>query len=66
MLQKAQRGKEMTECCRPAIFASVLFSENEKGQRLHGLRRAIVHGMHTVLVTNSEPCQNLTSGLGII
>ena len=30
-------------CCWPAIFASILFSENEKGQRLHGLRHAIVH-----------------------
>ena len=37
MLQKVRRGKEINR----AIFASILFSENERGQRLHG--RAIVH-----------------------
>ena len=56
-----ERKRNKPRCCWPAIFASILFSENEKGQRLHGRRRAIVHA--TVLVTNNEPCKNLTSGL---
>ena len=61
MLQKARRGKRnKPRCCWPAIFASILFSENEKGQRLHGRRRAIVDQHATVLITNNEPCQNLT------
>ena len=47
MLQKAWRGKEIKpRCCWPAIFASILFSENEKGQRLHGLRRAVIVHAH--------------------
>ena len=52
-----ERKRNKPRCCWPVIFASILFSENEKGQRLHGRRRAIVHA--TVLVTNNEPCQNL-------
>ena len=38
-----KRKRNKPRCCWPAIFASLLFSENEKGQRVHGLRRAIVH-----------------------
>ena len=61
-----ERKRNKPRCCWPAIFASIFFSENEKCQRLHGRRCAIVHA--TVLVTNNELCQNLTSGLelGII
>ena len=38
-----ERKRNKPRCCWPAIFASILFSENEKGQRLHGLRHAIIH-----------------------
>ena len=64
MLQKARRGKEINRGVVDQPFSHLYFSlsENEKGQRLHGRRRAIVHA--TVLVTNNELCQNLrASGL---
>ena len=38
-----ERKRNKPRRCWPAIFASILFSEKEKGQRLCGLRRAIVH-----------------------
>ena len=63
-----ERKRNKPRCCWPAIFASLLFSENEKGQRVHGLRPAGARSyMHTVLVTNNEPCQNLNGlELGIV
>ena len=53
-----ERKRNKPRCwCWPAIFASILFSENEKGQMLHGRRRAIVHAMHcSCVITNYDPC----------
>ena len=38
-----ERKRNKPRCCWPAIFASILFSENEKGQRL---RRAVIVHAH--------------------
>ena len=45
-------------------FASILFSENEKGQRLHGLRRAIVHAHCTFHEQRAMSKLNKLAGTG--
>ena len=48
MLQKARRGKEINRGVVDQPFSHLYFSisENEKGQRLHGLRRAVIVHAH--------------------
>ena len=61
MPQKARRGKEINQ----AIFASILFSENEKGQRLHGpVWCAIVHAHCTCHEQRAMSKLNKRAGTG--
>ena len=63
MLQKARRGKEINRGVVDKTF-SHFFSENEKGQRLHGLRRAIVHAYCTCHEQQAMSKLNKRAGTG--
>ena len=67
MLQKAQRGKEINQGVVDQPFSHLYFSAKMK-KALGCMGQGVRSYMYTVLVTNNEPCQNLTSGLelGII
>ena len=66
MLQKARRGKEINRVLLTSHFCIFTFQRERKRPKAALAKACDRKYMHTVLVTNNEPCENLTSGLGII
>ena len=63
MLQKAWRGKEINRVLLTSHFCIYTFQRKWKRPKAAWAKAC---DRTCTLVTNNEPCQNLTSGLGII